>query len=188
MKKKIIITITILLIVISALTLLVVKFIKNIEEDKKKTNENIEIIETSYNFINQKIEDYNQTRQEVSEFINNFYYNTIENNYVNNLDSLINYKNIIDEITKKINILDEKCNTLYNDSKINNICNNYKKDYEIIVNVYLNDINNYNNKLKSYNENNEKKLELFSTNYNYIDYNNDKIYEMKDEVNEKVKN
>jgi len=188
MKKKIIIIIAVLLIVISAITLLVMKFIKNIEEDKKKTKENIEIIETSYNFINEKIENYNQIRQEVSEFINNFYYNTIENNYVSNLDSLTNYIGVVDEISEKINILDEKCNILYNDSKINNICNNYKKDYEIIVNVFLNDINNYNNKLKSYNENNDKQLELFSVKYDYIDYNNDKVYEMKDEVNEEVKN
>ena len=74
-------------------------------------------------------------------------------------------------------ILDSKCNIIYSDSNVNNKCKNYKYNYELIVNVYMNDINNYNKKLNSYNDNYDEKLEEYKTKYNYIDYNNDKKYE-----------
>lgn len=183
MKKKAVITICTLLIALSILTILGIRFVKKVKEDQKITEENIKIIEKSYNNITEKVIDYNQSRNEIAEFINNFYYDTIEKKYNDNLEALIKYDSVVKKITKEVQILDEKCNMIYTDTNINNICNNYKKEYEIIINLYVNDVNNYNTKINSYNQANKKELELFKIDYEYVDYNNDQIYEMKDEVN-----
>jgi len=183
-NKKILIAIGItvaMLIVISLVTV----FIINLNNDKKKTEENMVLINDSYNNLKNEVENYNNIRNDISEFINNFYYDTIEEKYVDNLKSLNDYDSIIGSITNEVKILDSKCNISYIDDEINNICNNYKKDYETIVNVFMNDITNYNNKLDSYNKDENKKLELFKSRYinNYIDYNNDNNYEQKVVVN-----
>lgn len=185
MKKKYIIVISIVLIIITLITTFIIIFINNLNEDKKITEENINIISNSYNNIKKEVENYNDIRNNISVFINNFYYDTIENNYQDNLNKLKEYDEVIKKITNDVKMLDVKCNIVYTNSEINNICNNYKKDYEIIVNIFLNDINNYNNKLNSYNKDNNKELELFKSNYinDYIDYDNDNIYQKKDEVN-----
>ena len=184
MNKKILIIVILLVsvVVISFVTM----FVNNINEDKEIVKKNIETINETYESYKDEVNNYNKSREDISLFINNFYYDKIENEYSNNLEKLNNYDEIMNKITNKIKIFEEKCITIYNDNNINSICNNYKNDYEIIVNVYLNDINNYNNKLNSYNKDNNKKLDLFKSKYinNYIDYNNDGIYSKKDEVNE----
>lgn len=186
MKKKTVMKTSIILIVIVVIGILINNFIKSINEDKRITIENIEIIEESYKELKKEVENYNNSRKEIATFINNFYYDTIENSYQSNLELLKKHDNTIGKITEKINILNKKCNIVYNDTQINNICNNYKKDYEVIINVFINDINNYNNKLSSYNKDNNKELELFKSEFatDYIDYNKDKIYEKKDEAND----
>ena len=108
---------------------------------------------------------------------NDFYYDTISSKYEENKKLLDNYTLIIDNISDYVKVLDSKCNIIYSDSNVNNKCKNYKYNYELIVNVYMNDINNYNKKLNSYNDNYDEKLEEYKTKYNYIDYNNDKKYE-----------
>ena len=124
-----------------------------------------------------EIENYNSTRLNVASIINDFYYDTISSKYEENKKLLDNYTLIIDNISDYVKVLDSKCNIIYSDSNVNNKCKNYKYNYELIVNVYMNDINNYNKKLNSYNDNYDEKLEEYKTKYNYIDYNNDKKYE-----------
>lgn len=184
MKKKSIIIISITLL-IAVIIFLIVMFINNINKDKKIQEENITAINESYNNFAEEVKNYNSIRNEIRTFINNFYYDTIEEKYIDNLKTLNNYDNIVNKITKEIKNLDSKCNTIYRDKSINTICSNYKNEYEIIVNVFINDIKNYNNKLNSYNKDNNKNLELFKSSYinDYIDYNDDKIFSKKDEVN-----
>jgi len=183
-NKKILMAIGILfamLIIISLITILIIILNKN----KETIKENINIINISYNNIKNEVSNYNNIRNDISEFINNFYYNTIEEKYVDNLKLLNDYDSIIGNITTEIKVLDSKCNISYIDDEINNICNNYKTDYETIVNVFMNDINNYNNKLNKYNIDENKRLELFKSRYvnDYIDYNKDGNFEQKVVVN-----
>jgi len=186
MKKKKTIIISISIIIIVAIILLIMMFINNLNEDKKIVEKNINIINDSYEKLKEEVANYNDLREDMSLFINNFYYDTIEEKYSDNLVILNSYDEVVNKITNEIKILDSKCDNVYSDEAINNICNNYKNDYETIVNIFINDINNYNNKLESYNKDNSKNLELFKSNYinDYIDYNNDNIYSEKDEVND----
>jgi len=184
-KKKSIIIISIILVIVLIISLVVI-FINNVNKDKKQQEENMNIVSNSYDKIKEEVENYNNLREDISIFINNFYYDRIENDYQTNLNILKDYDETINKITNEVKKLDSKCNTIYSDKDINHICDNYKNDYEVIINVFINDINNYNNKLKLYNEDNYKNLDLFKSNYinDYIDYNQDKIYSKKDEVND----
>lgn len=186
MKKKSIILIGVIVVIIVIITYLIVMFVKNVSNDKKIVEDNTNTINNSYNVIKYQITNYNSLRDKVSSFINDFYYENIEDNYLSNIEALNNYDEIINKITNEVKILDTKCNIVYTDKEVNNICNNYKKDYEIIVNVFVNDINKYNSKLNSYNKDLNKAKELFKSKYinDYIDYNKDNIYEKKEEVND----
>lgn len=185
MKKKKLIISGIIVILIGIISLILV-FINNINNDKKITKENINSINESYNNIKEEVVNYNNLRKDITDIINNFYYDTIEKNYLNNLKVLEDYDSVINKIINYIKILDNKCNIIYNDYETDNICNNYKIDYETIVNVFINDINSYNKKLDLYNKDNSKNLELFKSKHidDYIDYNGDNIYLEKEEVNE----
>ena len=182
-KKYVFISMGIILV----LTVIVsgVLLVNSFNKDKQEMLENGYLINESYDKVKSEVINYNQMRVDIASLIDNFYYSTIVNEYEENLDKFKKYDDIVNNITKEINVIDGKCNQIYQDKKINNICNNYKVDYETIVNVFVNDINNYNNKLSNYNKDEEKNLELFKSNYinNYIDYNNDSVYLKKDDIN-----
>ena len=174
MKKKLII---IGIIIFLAVGLIMYILVNNIYKDKTDIAKDIETINNNYELVKKEIENYNTIRLQVADIINEFYYETIKDNYNNNKLLLDNYTLVVDNITKYVKELDSKCNVIYNNSDVNTKCKNYKYNYEVIVNVYMNDINNYNNKLISYNEYSNNDLELYKTTYNYIDYNNDNKYE-----------
>ena len=159
--------------------------IKSFNKDKQEVLENGNIINDSYDKVKSEVTEYNQMRIDIASLIDNFYYSTIANEYEANLEKFKKYDNIVNNITNEINVIDGKCNQIYQDKNINDICNNYKNDYETIVNVFVNDINNYNNKLANYNKDEEQYLELFKSSYisDYIDYNNDGMYLKKDDIN-----
>ena len=97
------------------------------------------------------------------------------------LDSNITEYNIKNN-TKNVKILDKNCkNNIFNDSIINNICNTYKLTYEQIINVYVNDIENFNNLVDTYNNETKLNLKKFTSSNvdKYIDYNKDGKYEDK---------
>ncbi len=173
MKKILFITplITILLIV-SAI------FINNIAKDNKETKERILTIEKTYQELKQNTEDYNNIRTKLSE--DNIYY---QNNFLDSYNKIITelneYDEIINKINNNINIINTNCKgRLYNDKETNNICSKYKKTYEQMINIYLNDIESTNNIIESYNKENDNKLETFKSKYifDYIDYDKDGIY------------
>ena len=73
----------------------------------------------------------------------------------------------------------------YPDGTIDSKCNNYKVIYEQVINYFVTDINNYNNNIKKYNEyqksiNSNLILNIYKTDKDYIDYNEDKIFDGKE--------
>ena len=48
--------------------------------------------------------------------------------------------------------LDKNCVTIYNNKEVDNICNTYRKDLEIIANVFISDVNEYNAEIDKYNK------------------------------------
>lgn len=172
-KKKIIVigSIIISLVVIAIITIIV---INKSNTQKRKNN-----IENAYQNLIKNVERYNNIREDAKLIINEFYYNKIEDEYDNDIKLFNDYSSILEDIKKDINILDNNCKNGINDK----VCNGYQKLYEKLVNIYISDINNFNNKLTLYNdeEQTNNKLELYKGIYEeYIDYNKDNKYEEVD--------
>ncbi|MBQ2873306.1 MAG: hypothetical protein IJE89_04845 [Bacilli bacterium] len=174
-KKKIIIIISISIIVIIILiTLIIFNTIKN----KNLTKENMEIITTNYEELSINVNEYNNVRTKLSEKLNNFIYEKYKNNHEEYLSILLEYNNIIKKIDNNVDNINDKCNFIYKNISVNKICNSYQMIYEKLINLYISDINIYNNKITSYNEYKSESINLFELIHtDYIDYNNDNIYE-----------
>ena len=85
-------------------------------------------------------------------------------------------------INKKVNKLDNLClNRLFKDGVVNNICSNYKVYYETLNNIYVNDVNDVNNIIVSYNSEYDRGLEVYSVDREYIDYNKDGVFLERDD-------
>ena len=112
----------------------------------------------------------------MNKSISNTYIEKLNEKYEIIINNLKEEENIIKEIEKKVKKLDTSCHNTFNNKDVNKICNNYKKYYETIINIFVNDVKDVNDIVKKYNENNTDKLEEYQTNYNYIDYNKDGKY------------
>ena len=172
--KKIIIIVTILIILISSISLIISSIIK----DKKETTKNIELIKYNSEQLNENVLEYNEIRKELSAKLNNFMYDKFIDDKEKYEEILVKYNKNIEKIDNNIKNIDDRCKVIYNDKDINNICNNYKINYEKLINLYVSDINIYNQKIVSYNEYKSENIELFKLIHNdYIDYNQDDRHE-----------
>lgn len=174
-KKYIIVTLTIALI-IALIIFGITKFINNFTEDANKSQEMVTTIKNSYTSLNQNITKYNEKRTNLSSELSSYYQETFAQNYQTATASMNEYEQIINDIKGNIETINNNCqDNVFTDSDANNICKNYKETYEKIINTYINDINNFNNIVETYNQNNENKLEKFTSKIatNYIDYNED---------------
>lgn len=163
-------------------------FVFNLRSDQQKVRS--KMIEVSDSF-----EDFSTNTSLFEEMRDELYTNVLKSVYYDSLfqdDKLIknklsNYENMVDELGKQAKLLDKMCEDVYYpESSVNNKCNNYKTIYEQVVNYFVGDIILYNNNIKSYNNyqaTNGSNLLLneYKTTKKYIDYNNDKEYEGKED-------
>lgn len=155
---------------------------------KKEASKNMAVIRSSYTSLSESVNTYNEIRTELGDLLNNFMYDSFNEEQDKYKDIFIKYDEVIKKIDSNISNIDDRCNYIYSDNEVNKICNNYKGIYEKLINLYINDIDNYNNKVSSYNEYSNSDIELVSKLYDdYIDYNKDGIYEGKDISNEEDK-
>lgn len=163
-------------------------FVLGLKKDKdeiynriNEVNDEFEVFSTNTSVFESKRDDlYNVV-------LSNVYYDTMydEDNKVKN--EISNYEHLVDELTKNTKKLDKLCNDVYYpDSKVNTKCNNYKSIYEQVVNYFISDIKVYNDNVNKYNEyqkenNSDLRVDKYKTDKKYIDYNNDKEYDGKEE-------
>lgn len=180
---KIVIIFGILILIIGLISIL----IANIMKEKKESTKNMEIIEYNYTELIANVSEYNQIRSDLSNKLNNFIYDNYLSEHESYVELLTKYNNNIKEIDKNISNINERCNVIYKDLSINKICDSYQITYEKLINLYVADLINYNNKITSYNEYNDgEDISLFElVHKDYIDYNKDNVYEGKDVENEK---
>jgi hypothetical protein len=99
---------------------------------------------------------------------------------------LSNYESLVDSLEKNTKKLDSLCDDVYYpDSTVNSKCSNYKSIYEQVVNYFVSDIALYNKNVKTYNEyqasnNSLLSVESYNTDKDYIDYNDDKVFDGKE--------
>ncbi len=122
-----------------------------------------------------------------TNYLSNLYYDTMYNNNAIIKGELTSYENLVKEIDEQRKVLDTLCvDVYYPDSAANSKCSNYKSIYEQVINYFVTDINYYNNGVDEYNNyikqlNGNNLISNYNTNFKYIDYNNDKKYDGKED-------
>ena len=178
-KKKSLILAIVVIIFVTIITILVLTTVKA----SKRTKNNLNIIKSSYNVLSVSVNDYNDIRTEYTNMLADFYLDTYEAKRESYTELLTKYNKTIETIDSSVARIKLRCNQLYNDNDVNTICNNYESLYEKLINLYVSDLKNYNDKVTKYNEYKKTELELFPMIHeDYIDYNNDSVYEGSDIV------
>lgn len=173
-SKKIIMIIVIIITVIAVLSLIALNIVKN----KRIMDNEINSINLAYEKLSNSVNSYNEIRTKYNELSKEIILDSYKDKYEEYNDLLTKYNSVIMDIDKYIDLIDKKCYRLYDDSNVNNICNNYKNTYEKLINLYISDILSYNNNLKKYNDYKNDNLSMFNLIHSeYIDYNNDGVYD-----------
>ena len=159
-------------------------FVLGLKKDKAEIYNRINEVNDEFETFSTNTSVFENFRDELYNVVlSNVYYDTMYDDDKVVKNKLSNYENLVDELTKNTKKLDKLCEDVYYpDSK----CNNYKSIYEQVVNYFISDVNVYNNNVKKYNEyqknnNSDLRVDKYKTTKKYIDYNNDKEYDGKEE-------
>ena len=186
MKSKklvlIIMTISFVLIIAGGVAL----FVVGLQADRKEVYNRIADVNNEFEEFSANTTIFENERDDLyNEVLTNMFYDTMKSQDKDVKERLSKYEKLVDIVTKNTKVLDKLCNNVYYpDSKVNTKCKNYKSIYEQVVNYFISDINVYNKNISDYNEeqtDDNNKLNKYKTNKVYIDYNNDKSYDGKEE-------
>jgi hypothetical protein len=178
MKKYIIVVLVLILIIAGTITF----FVIDLNKDTEATQKVMEEINEYYKKYEENIDDYNLTRDKLITQTSSYYNESFKENYSNILVILNDYDEIMNQTTLNVTIIDNNCaNHIFNNSKTNTICKNYQESYEQMTNIFLTDVENFNNLVETYNKSTTEQLEKYNSNYikDYLDYNKDGKYEGK---------
>lgn len=182
MRSKKSILIGIILIIFIAF---VVIFVLTTRKDKLETERNMENIKKNYNLLTTSVNYYNEIRTKYATMSSVLLMDKYEESHEEYTKLLTDYNKVMKDIDTYITNISFRCNNKYSDTEINKVCDNYKELYEKLVNLYVNDLNNYNKFIDKYNDYKNTELEKFEMIHNdYIDYNNDNVYEGREEREE----
>ena len=85
-----------------------------------------------------------ELRRDLSDKLNDFIYDKYPNEHDVYFELINKYNDNIKNIDKSVNNIDSRCDVIYNDISVNKICDSYEVLYEKLINLYVTDINNYN--------------------------------------------
>lgn len=160
-------------------------FLQGLRDDKQQILNRIDDVSDEF-------EVFSANTSAFEEYRDNLYGDVLEGivceNLINNNkdinNKLSNYENLVDELESNVSKLNKLCDDVYYpDSSTNKKCLNYKTIYEQAVNYFVGDIKSYNNNVVKCNKEftNGSKISKYKTSKKYIDYNNDKKYDGKEE-------
>ena len=161
-------------------------FLMGLRKDKENTLNLMKVVDDEF-------EDFSANTSVFENFREDLYEDALggvvcsqlvqNNGTINN--RLSNYENLVDELNKSVKKLDKLCKDVYYpSSSTNNKCSNYKDIYEQANNYFVSDVKTYNKNIKSCNElitDNNLLMKDYKTKKEYIDYNNDKKYDGKED-------
>lgn len=184
--KRIISIIFIVLGCASLTTGVVFRIIEQNNQNKALASLKASIVE-DYETFKVKIETFSTERTSVYEGLNQITYLTeLPKNYENLVNEYTKYENTVKDIEESSKDLKENCfKQEYNETEITNKVSAFTINYEQAVNYYIQDVEKFNEKIRSYNDwvqntqvtNTYKTLEEFKSSYTkYVDINGDGIY------------
>lgn len=164
-------------------------FILGLQADRRETLNRMVEVNDIFEIFSANTTAFENLRDELyNEYLGDLYYDTMFENDGIVKSKLSNYESLVDELKSNADILKKLCDDVYYpDGNVNNKCFNYKSIYEQVVNYFISDIDVYNNNVKSYNEyQSSNNLSLFIKEYKtkkkYIDYNNDGVFDGKEDT------
>lgn len=166
---------------------------KDEKEEKKKEEVIIaDEIGNVYKTFYQKEDDLSSFRKDLIKEFNEYvsFYSEMEEGYDDMVDNFKKYEVYVQEIEDTSSYLKDKCKSKYSSSDANEKCNYYYIYLEKSINMFVEDIKFFNNKIDEYNkwieaenesvikEDEHEKLEKYdSKKYkDYVDLNNDGTY------------
>lgn len=184
--KRIISIVFIILGCASLTTGVVLRIIDQNKHNKALTSLKTSIIE-DYEVFKVKIESFSTERTAVYEGLNKITYLTeLPVNYESLVSEYTKYENTVNEIDESSKDLKVNCfKQEYNETEITNKVSAFTINYEQAINYYIQDVEKFNEKVRSYNDwvqntqvtNVYKPLEEFKSSYTeYVDVNGDGIY------------
>jgi hypothetical protein len=171
---KIVLSIVSTVIILAFLMIVINSVYKKANSSNKKYQEKIELINSSYNQFSLLIEGFNSKREKLGEYMNNTVY--YEDLYLIK-DELYKFYEEYDEIVGSLSTVAESlklnCKNKLTDEDANKKCDSYKEAYEMVIDIYLTDIDMYNEKAIKYNElKKDEPAQIFESKYVIVD--NDK--------------
>ena len=108
-------------------------FLIGLKNDRNETYKRMDDVSNSYEVFSTNVSVFENVRDELyNNILGNVYYDTMYTNDLVIKNKLSNYENLVDELEKNTNNLNKLCDdAYYPESKINNICLNYKSIYAV---------------------------------------------------------
>ena len=163
-------------------------FLINLREDHQAVLRRMDDVSLLFEGFSTNTSIFEEYRESLyTEILDNMYYETMYTSDDTVKEKLHEYESIVDDIKKDVNKLDKLCgNVYYPQGDANSMCENYKSIYEQVVNYFVSDINSYNENVKKYNEyqktvQSNLSIKKYKTDYDYIDYNGDQVFDGKEE-------
>ena len=177
MKNTIrLLTIMILMILGVVMTIIAFAMSTTVNKDAITEKNKSKILE-DYTALTTISSTNNEIRDELTTKLITFSIESYPEEHEEYVELLNKYNENITTITNHTIEMDKKCSKKIDDARIEVVCRSYKMLYEDVVNTYITNVNEYNNKIKTYNE-------TAATPYNefepikkeYIDYDKDGSY------------
>ena len=166
----------------------VTSFLLGLRADKELTYQRMEDVSLTFEDFSTTISLFEERRDQLyTSTLSNVSYDFMLSNDSTIKTSLSNYEAMVDEIGKQVISLDGLCDDVYYpDGAVNNKCSNYKSIYEQVVNYFVDDIKTYNLNVDKFNQyqagiGSTVTISKYESTKDYIDYNNDKQFDGKEE-------
>ena len=163
-------------------------FLINLREDHQEVLRRLEDVSAIFESFSTNTTAFEEYRDVLyTDVLENIYYDTMYETNPKVKEKIDEYEGIVNTLKEDTRKLDNLCGKVYYPkSDVNNMCVNYKSIYEQVVNYYVSDIMMYNSNIDKYNEyqktvQSELLVDEYKTNYHYIDYNGDKVFDGKEE-------
>ena len=163
-------------------------FVFGLKNDREETFRRVSDVNNEFETFSTNTSIFESFRDSLyNEVLGNCYYDTMYQNDASVKEKLKSYEKLVDEMENNTKTLKNLCEDVYYpDSKANSKCSNYKSIYEQVVNYFITDVKLYNENVKKYNDyqaslNSELRLDDYTTNKKYVDFNNDGKMDGKEE-------
>lgn len=165
-----------------------VGFISDLNKDREETLIRMEDVKNEYKNFSNSVDSFNDIRNSLYLTVfEDVYFDTMASNDATVKQTFTDYETSVNGVKDTVEKLSNLCGDIYffNDS-VNEKCKSFSSVYEQIVNAFVSDVALYNDNILQYNQyqsdlGTNNTLENYVTEKKYIDYNNDKEFEGKEE-------